>query len=136
MAGIQTTATKSWVGKTVLVVDDYRSIRKSIRELLQGMGVVCIEAENGLQALEILRGSLPDVIISDLVMPEMDGFELTEAIKSSLAWRLIPVIIISTHTDSRYIFKALRLGADDYLTKPASKEMLEIVLNRVVDHEW
>jgi twitching motility two-component system response regulator PilH len=117
-------------------VDDYPTIRKTIRELLLNLGLDCREAENGLQAQEKLKAELPDLVVTDLVMPEMDGFELTEAIKTSPAWRHIPVVIISTHADSRYIFKALRLGADDYLTKPASRDMLITVLDRVFDHEW
>ena len=125
-----------WSGKSVLVVDDYPSIRRSMRELVESLGLNFREAENGLEALEALKQERPDVIISDLVMPEMDGFELTEAIKTSSDFRQIPVIIISTHSDVRYIFKALRLGADDYLTKPANKEMLALVMNRLFDHEW
>ena len=125
-----------WHGKTVLLVDDYPTIRKTVRELVQGLGLDCREAENGLQAQERLKENLPDLVITDLVMPEMDGFELTEAIKSSPHWRHVPVVIISTHADSRYIFKALRLGADDYLTKPATRDMLITVLNRVFDYEW
>jgi CheY-like chemotaxis protein len=125
-----------WAGKSVLIVDDYSSIRKTMRELVQGLGLVSHEAENGLQALEALRTAAADLIISDLVMPEMDGFELTEAVKTSPRWRSIPVVILSTHADARYIFKALRLGADDYLTKPAGREMLITVLNRIFDHDW
>ena len=125
-----------WANKIVLVVDDYQSIRNNMRELTRSLGMNCLEAENGLQALETIKSTRPDVIISDLVMPEMDGFELTEAIKSSATLRNIPVVIISTHADSKYIFKALRLGADDYLTKPASKGTLSVVLNRIFDHEW
>jgi two-component system, sensor histidine kinase and response regulator len=127
---------RPWEGKTALVVDDYPSIRKNMRELLMGLGLQCREAENGLNALEMLKQDPPDIVLSDLVMPEMDGFELTEAIKTSPRWRRLPVVIISTHADSRYIFKALRLGADDYLTKPASREMLISVLDRIFDHGW
>lgn len=125
-----------WNGKRILLVDDYPSIRKSIKELLLGLELECSEAENGVQALDILKRNPFDLVITDLVMPEMDGFELTEAIKTSPAIRFLPVVILSTHADSRYIFKALRLGADDYLTKPTTKSMLTAVLYRMFDHEW
>ena len=125
-----------WTGKHVLLVDDYQSIRNSMRELAQGLGLECREAENGLKAQEEISSERPDLVITDLVMPEMDGFELIEAIKGSAQTRRIPIIVISTHSDSRYIFKALRLGADDYLTKPATREMLVTVLNRIFDREW
>ena len=123
-------------GKTALVVDDYPSIRKTIIELVIGLGLNCLEAENGLAALEVLKNNQVDLVISDLVMPEMDGFELTESMKNSPEWRRIPVIIVSTHADYKYIFKALRLGADDYLTKPTTREMIKTVINRLFDHDW
>lgn len=125
-----------WQGKNVLVVDDYPVIRKTFCELAQSVGLNCFEADNGLDAQKMLKKGKIDLVVTDLVMPEMDGFELTEAIKSSRKLKHLPVIIISTHADSRYIFKALKLGADDYLTKPASREMLVTVLNRIYDHEW
>lgn len=125
-----------WNGKTVLVVDDYPAVRKTVKELAQNLGMVSIEAENGLKAQEILKREPVDLVISDLVMPEMDGFELTEAIKNDPLLRFIPVVIISTHSDSKYIFRALRLGADDYLTKPPTPEMVSVVLTRIFDHDW
>ncbi|MDR2947476.1 MAG: response regulator [Candidatus Adiutrix sp.] len=129
-------ANTPWRGKSVLVVDDYMAVRKTIKELVLSLGMVPTEAENGLKAQEILKSQPVDLVITDLVMPEMDGFELTEAIKNSPEQRKIPVVIISTHADSKYIFRALRLGADDYLTKPPTAEMVNTVLTRIFDHEW
>ena len=94
------------------------------------------ESENGVEALEKLNSKPYDLIISDLVMAEMDGFELTETVKNNPRLRPIPVIILSTHADYKYIFRALRLGADDYLIKPPNIEMAQIVLSRVFNHEW
>lgn len=129
-------ANTPWRGKSVLVVDDYQAVRKTVKELVQNLGLLPIEAENGLKAQEILKEKPVDLVITDLVMPEMDGFELTEAIKNDPVLRKIPVVIISTHADSKYIFRALRLGADDYLTKPPTVEMINSVLTRIFDHEW
>ena len=125
-----------WTNKTALVVDDYPTIRKSLRELAQDLGLECLEAQNGLQAQELLKQKPVDLVLTDLVMPEMDGFELTESIKSSPDLRNIPVVIVSTHADSRYIIKGLKLGADDYLAKPVRRDGLMTVLNRLFDHEW
>ncbi|MDR1921499.1 MAG: response regulator [Candidatus Adiutrix sp.] len=129
-------ANTPWHGKSVLVVDDYLAVRKTIKELAQSLGMVPVEAENGLKAQEILKNAKIDLVITDLVMPEMDGFELTEAIKNDPNLRSTPVVIISTHADSKYIFRALRLGADDYLTKPPTAEMVNTVLTRIFDHDW
>ena len=126
----------SWSGKKTLLVDDYPAVRKNLKGLLEDLGLVCIEAEDGLKAQEKLKTEAVDLIVTDLVMPEMDGFELTEAVKNSASWRSIPVVIVSTHTDSRYIIKALKLGADDYLTKPAKPDLVRIVLNRIFNHDW
>lgn len=129
-------ANTPWQGKSVLVVDDYMAVRKTIKELVLSLGMSPTEAENGLKAQEALKSSPVDLVITDLVMPEMDGFELTEAIKNDPALRHIPVVIISTHADAKYIFRALRLGADDYLTKPPTPEMVNTVLTRIFDHDW
>jgi CheY-like chemotaxis protein len=125
-----------WKGKEVLVVDDYLAVRKTIKELVNSLGLVVTEADNGLKAQELLKTRKFDLIITDLVMPEMDGFELTEAIKNDPALRAIPVVIVSTHSDSKYIFRALRLGADDYLVKPPTAEMVSAILTRIFDHDW
>jgi CheY-like chemotaxis protein len=125
-----------WQGKSVLVVDDYQAVRKTIKELFATMGLKVTEAGNGVEALDKLGTAHFDLIISDLVMAEMDGFELTETVKNNPALRSIPIVILSTHTDYKYIFRALRLGADDYLIKPPTSEMVNIVLARIFSHEW
>ncbi|MDR1051509.1 MAG: response regulator [Deltaproteobacteria bacterium] len=125
-----------WRGKSVLVVDDYQAVRKTIKELFAIVGLKVSEASNGVEALEMLNAEKFDLIVSDLVMAEMDGFELTETVKNNPRLRAIPLVILSTHADYKYIFKALRLGADDYLIKPPTTEMVNIVLARVFSHEW
>jgi CheY-like chemotaxis protein len=126
----------AWRGKSVLVVDDYQAVRKTIKELFGGVGLDVSEAGNGVEALEKLNSRSFDLIVSDLVMAEMDGFELTEAVKNNPKFRTIPLVILSTHADYKYIFRALRLGADDYLIKPPTPEMVNTVLSRVFNHEW
>ena len=125
-----------WRNKAALVVDDYPAIRKTIKDLLAGLGLDVAEAENGLVALEALKRRPFDLVVSDLVMPEMDGFELTEAIRGSAGLRRIPIVIVSTHDDAKYVFRALHLGADDYLIKPPTADMVKTVLARIFDHDW
>ncbi|MDR2354429.1 MAG: response regulator [Deltaproteobacteria bacterium] len=127
---------QSWRNKSVLVVDDYQAVRKTVKELFISLGLKVTEAKNGVEALEVLDRTPVDLIISDLVMAEMDGFELTELVKNNPKYRTIPLVILSTHADYKYIFRALRLGADDYLIKPPTAEMVNIVLARVFNHEW
>lgn len=126
----------AWQGKQALVVDDYQAVRKTIKELFANLGLAVDEAGNGVEALEKLNAKKYDLVISDLVMAEMDGFELTETVKSNPKLRSIPLVILSTHADYKYIFRALRLGADDYLIKPPNVEMAQIVLSRIFNSKF
>ena len=117
---------------TVLVVDDYENVRRKVVAELKAMGVQVREATNGYEALASLRENPSDVVFSDIVMPEMDGFELCEEIRKIPSLRTLPIIITSTHCDSRYVLKALRHGADDYISKPVKRDVLANVLHRVL----
>ncbi len=116
----------------VLVVDDYEKMRGELCRILKSFNLDIIEAVNGVEALEVLRREKVDVVFTDIVMPEMDGFELCEAIRKSSEMIDIPVIAVSTHCDSNYIVKALRKGADDYIPKPANARIVKKVLTRVL----
>jgi len=128
--------TTPWKGKSILIVDDYPAVRRAIKDIIVALGMNAEEAENGLEAQAALKSKKFDMVISDLVMPEMDGFELTEALRSASEYRRLPIVIISTHDDAKYIFRALHLGADDYIIKPPSMEMVKTVLARIFDHDW
>ena len=129
-------ASASWKDKSILIVDDYPAVRRVIRDIVVALGMKAEEAENGLEAQAALKNKNFDLVISDLVMPEMDGFELTEALRNTPRHRRLPIVIISTHDDAKYIFRALHLGADDYIIKPPSMEMVKTVLARIFDHDW
>lgn len=115
-----------------LVVDDYEKIRQRLTKALDERGISVVEAVDGLDALEKLRGGKKiDLLFTDIVMPRMDGFELCQAVRMSPEHRDIPIIAVSTHYDTSYLVKALRLGADDYLPKPVRGELLDRVIQRV-----
>jgi CheY-like chemotaxis protein len=119
-------------GLKVLVVDDYENTRKKLVVGLQRLGMSILEASNGLEALDVLRKEKVDAIFTDIVMPEMDGFELCEDVRNIPELRSIPIIVVSTHVDSSYIMKALRVGADDYLPKPIELDLVEKVMTRIM----
>ena len=103
--------------KRILVVDDERQITRMLRASLQSSGYDVLTAGNGVEALEKYQSGRPDLIITDLAMPEMNGLELTQAVR-----RLdqTPIIVLSVRNTDTMKVKALDEGADDYLTKPFS----------------
>jgi len=102
----------------VLLCDDELMNRKVASKILSKEGFSVIEAENGQEALDILKISKIDMILMDLMMPIMDGYEAIKFIKSNEELSSIPLIVISALSDKQAIIKALELGADEYLTKP------------------
>jgi CheY-like chemotaxis protein len=116
----------------VLLVDDYESIRKKISENLQHLGLTVAEATNGFEALTALRDESFDMLFTDLVMPEMDGFELCEEVRKTHEIQNLPIVVVSTHFENEYILKALRMGADDYVAKPIDVDLLEKVIKRAL----
>ena len=103
--------------KRILVVDDERQITRMLRASLQSSGYEVLTAANGIEGLEKFETGRPDLIITDLAMPEMNGLELTQAVR-----RLdqTPIIVLSVRDTDVMKVKALDEGADDYLTKPFS----------------
>lgn len=107
----------------ILVVEDNQDLREYYQIILSAYNVTL--AENGQVALNILNTqALPDLIISDLMMPVMDGMQLLNALKSSDALRHLPVIMLTARTNRQDKIKALRFGIDDYLNKPFDEEEL------------
>jgi len=105
----------------ILVVDDERRMVGFIRLNLEQDGFEVIEAYNGTEALERLRDSLPDLILLDVMMPDIDGFEVLRTIREISQ---VPVIMLTAKGEEEDIVKGLELGADDYVTKPFSPREL------------
>jgi two-component system KDP operon response regulator KdpE len=103
--------------KRILVVDDERQITRMLRISLQSSGYEVIVAGNGFEAFERFKADNPDLIVSDLAMPEMNGLELTRAIRQLAS---TPIIVLSVRDSEAMKVQALDEGADDYLTKPFS----------------
>jgi two-component system KDP operon response regulator KdpE len=102
-------------GKRVLVVDDEPRMIGFIRMNLELEGHLVLEAHNGLEALEVVRTQLPDLILLDVMMPELDGFETLRMLRE---FSTVPVIILTAKGDENDKVYGLELGADDYVTKP------------------
>jgi DNA-binding NarL/FixJ family response regulator len=116
----------------VVIVDDHDLARAGLRDLLSAEPSVKIvgEASNGQEALTLCRELLPDVVLMDIRMPEMDGLDATRAIKD--AHPRISVLLLTMHADPDYLFKGLKAGAAGYVLKEAPQEELISALQRVV----
>ena len=120
------------MSKTILVVDDKASVRKLIQEYLNEQGFRIVTADNGRNALYTARHEKPDLILLDIMMPEMDGFEFVRAYRRE---QDTPIILLTARLEEADKVIGLELGADDYITKPfGMRELLariRAVLRRV-----
>ncbi len=111
-------------GPLVLVVDDFEDNRAMYVEYLQFQGFRVVEAVNGLEAVERTRELMPVVIVMDLSLPVMDGWEATRRIKADARTRHIRVIALTGHAEAAHAKKALEAGCDDFVAKPCLPENL------------
>lgn len=110
---------------TILVVDDMPENLELYRRMLTPRGYLVLSANGGLEAIDIVAATPPDVILLDLLMPGMDGFEVCERLKRNLATRHIPVIMITGVADHDSNIRALETGVDDFITRPLDPVLLE-----------
>jgi class 3 adenylate cyclase len=109
----------------VLVADDFEANRRTVARTLKMQGLSVTPAENGRQALELLRERAFDLVLLDIVMPEMDGYQVLEQIRADPSLQHIPVVIISGVEDMASIVRCIELGAADYLFKPFDPVLLK-----------
>lgn len=112
----------------ILVVEDDKDVRQNICDLLEAEKYHVVTANNGLEALEVLQDYFPDLIICDVMMPEMNGHELLEKIATIVNYASIPFVFLTAKADPNDHRNSMNLGADDYLTKPFTREQLLSVI--------
>lgn len=110
----------------VLIVDDDPSFRFLVRQTLEQSGYITEEAEDGAQAVGLFHELQPDIILLDVVMPEMDGFAVLQSIREMPKGLNVPVIMITSLKDTASVTKAFDLGATDFLTKPVDWHLLSL----------
>lgn len=119
--------------KTVLIVDDELAIRETMEQILNYDGYAVMKAASGAEALALVEKSEPDVILLDIKMPAMDGFEVLENLKARKV--AAPVIVISGHGTIETAVEAVKGGAYDYLEKPLDRSRLLVTLNNCLHHK-
>ena len=108
----------------ILVVDDCQTTRKLLGHYLRSSGYSVVFAENGLDALEKLATESVNLIVTDLNMPYMDGIELIKTLRSDPTWDETPILMVTTESDDAEKEKAISFGADGYLIKPVTSDII------------
>lgn len=119
-------------GENILVCDDEEAIREVVSTLLEAQGFHCTVVQNGYQAIEEIKKSAQDLVLSDIVMPEMDGMRLLKQLRSYD--EDIPVIMVTAMHDISIAIEAMRAGAYDYILKPFEKDQLYHSVKRALEH--
>ena len=124
-------------GYSLLIVEDKQDLREFLRNALKDKFKKIYQAENGLVALEVIKQQQPDIIVSDVMMPQMNGYQLCKEIKENLNISHIPVILLTARADSESQMLGYKLGADAYLPKPFEMEMLlSVIQNQMRNREY
>lgn len=116
----------------ILVVEDNADVRRFIRSPLEQSYTV-IEAVNGKEGIEKARKMVPSLIVSDVMMPEIDGYELCQVLKTDIATSHIPIILLTAKASDENIIEGLETGADDYITKPFNTTILLTRIKNLID---
>lgn len=108
----------------ILIVEDNQILQEGLRDILVMEGYTVLTAGDGLEALKLMEQILPDLILSDIAMPVMDGYAFFEAVRSRPDWLTIPFVFLTARGEREDVLNGKRLGVEDYLVKPLSREEL------------
>lgn len=116
---------------TILTVDDSRTMREMLLLALSDAGFSVVQAEDGVHGLEVLEQETPDVIVTDINMPRMDGFGFIEGVRRHEKHRAVPILVLTTESDSEKKDRARRAGATGWIVKPFNPVKLVDAIRRV-----
>jgi two-component system chemotaxis response regulator CheY len=119
------------VALTVLTVDDSRTMRDMLKHSLVAAGFRVLQAEDGIDGLEVLKTETPDVVVTDLNMPRLDGFGFIEAVRRDVERRGMPVLVLTTEADAEKKSRAKAAGATGWIVKPFDPAKLVDAIRRV-----
>ncbi len=121
--------------KQVMVVDDSVTVRKVTSRFLEREGFDVITAKDGVDAIRLLQEGLPDLMLLDIEMPRMDGFEVAKTVRSTKRWESLPIIMITSRTGDKHREHAESLGVNNYLGKPYQEDILLDAIGEILDHK-
>ncbi len=120
------------MAKKILIVDDSKAIRQSIRFVLEQNEYQVLDAEDGLDALEKLETEAVDLIITDVNMPNMNGIELIQEVRTKEAFKFVPILVLTTESQHSVMEKGKAAGATGWIVKPFSTDKLLAAVRKVV----
>ena len=123
------------ISPCILVVDDSVTVRKVTSRILRRQGYRVLTAKDGIEALKVMQEEIPAVILLDIEMPRMDGFEVATRVRASGDLREIPIVMITSRTGEKHRQRAMELGVDHYMGKPYQEEHLLETLNQLLTVE-
>lgn len=118
---------------TILVADDDLGTRLSISDYLEQAGYTVVMAANGLEALKLVEEYQPHLIVTDVTMPQMDGYELVRKVRQKPALRLLPVVFLTARTETHERIRGYQVGADVYLPKPFELQELGVIVRNLLE---
>ena len=124
--------TQRATARTVLVVDDYGDTRRVVRWMLEQKGYHVVEATNGQEAVETAVRERPDLILMDLSLPVLDGFDAVRQARAHEELRRVPVVAFTAHDTADFRDRAAAAGCDHYLTKPIDFQRLGVLLEKLL----
>lgn len=126
-------------GETIIVIEDEHDIRELIAYNLESEGYKVLKAPAGVEGIELARAKTPDLVLLDIMLPDIDGLEVCRKLKREESTKDIPVIMLTAKSEDSDVISGLELGAEDYITKPFSPRVLiariRAVLRRSSDEE-
>lgn len=117
--------------KVILTIDDSRTMRDMLRMALTDGGFDVVQAVDGEDGLQVLKSCEPNVIVTDINMPKLDGFGVIRAVRSDVRWARVPILVLTTESDDAKKRLARECGATGWIVKPFNSEKLIAAINRV-----
>ena len=118
----------------VLIVDDDEILRSMMRATLEQDGFAVTEAIDGEDAVECCSETLPDLVIADVVMPRMDGYELTRTLRATAEYANVPIVMVTSKGERIDRVRGFDAGVDEYITKPHDRQQLLEVVRKLLGH--
>lgn len=118
---------------TILIVEDHHILREGLTIMLESEGFNVLTADNGMHALDRMKDVNPDLILSDITMPEMDGYAFYEAVRARTDWVTIPFVFLTARGEREDVFTSKKMGVEDYLVKPVERQELVTTIRARLD---